>query len=303
MATDKNLLSYLLRKPGDDAPDWVRLGSGLNASVAESPSQPAAPQNTDFSGIGQPQQADDNRTGSGEDDQGEPPGDPGATRSSDIDIGGTIGSGLGLATGVPGASVIGGAIGTAIDQSNADDDLERQGTPGGTSFADGLLSAMSFGLLGESIAKQKGRVTASYDITDASNPPDRGQNDGPSTPGPTENIDVLDMQNPPSDGGTHNDSGGFGDPNGGFGGDHGFGDVENGSDVFAEGTPSVRADQLGGPDPAGPDDGYAGLDVGEAVIPTKSVEKYGADAMQAIISQKPTREQLRKALGLRHLEF
>ena len=76
MADDrKNLLTYLLKKPGDVAPDWVRMGSGLN--VAEPPADPPepAPQSAPDMGSvfgGDNPRQNDNRAGSGEDDDPEP---------------------------------------------------------------------------------------------------------------------------------------------------------------------------------------------------------------------------------------
>ena len=57
----------------------------------------------------------------------------------------------------------------------------------------------------------------------------------------------------------------------------------------------VSMQHLGGPDPEGPDDGYAALKDGEFVINDKAVKKYGIELMQAINSGKISKGKL---LGL-----
>jgi hypothetical protein len=52
---------------------------------------------------------------------------------------------------------------------------------------------------------------------------------------------------------------------------------------------------LQGPDPAGPDDGYGALKMGEYVINDKAVKKYGIELMDAINSGKISKGKL---LGL-----
>jgi len=44
---------------------------------------------------------------------------------------------------------------------------------------------------------------------------------------------------------------------------------------------------LGGPDPAGPDDGYAALDKGEYVVKKSAAKKVGSKAMNAINKGDP----------------
>jgi len=57
----------------------------------------------------------------------------------------------------------------------------------------------------------------------------------------------------------------------------------------------VSMQHLLGPDPAGPDDGYAALNDGEFVINDKAVKKYGIELMHAINSGKISKGEL---LGL-----
>ena len=58
----------------------------------------------------------------------------------------------------------------------------------------------------------------------------------------------------------------------------------------------VTMDRLQGPNPMGPDDGYAGLKNGEFVINAKSVGKYGIELMNAINNGKISKGKLRGLL-------
>jgi len=58
----------------------------------------------------------------------------------------------------------------------------------------------------------------------------------------------------------------------------------------------VTMDRLQGPNPMGPDDGYAGLKDGEYVINAKSVGKYGIELMNAINAGKISKGKLRGLL-------
>jgi hypothetical protein len=58
----------------------------------------------------------------------------------------------------------------------------------------------------------------------------------------------------------------------------------------------VTMDRLQGPNPMGPDDGYAGLKDGEFVINAKSVGKYGIELMNAINAGKISKGKLRGLL-------
>ena len=53
-----------------------------------------------------------------------------------------------------------------------------------------------------------------------------------------------------------------------------------------------------GPDPEGPDDGYAALKDGEFVINDKAVKKYGIELMNAINSGKISKGKLRGLLEM-----
>lgn len=66
---------------------------------------------------------------------------------------------------------------------------------------------------------------------------------------------------------------------------------------FAKGG-YVSMQHLGGPDPEGPDDGYASLKDGEFVINDKAVKKYGIELMQAINSGKISKGKLRGLLEM-----
>ena len=80
------------------------------------------------------------------------------------------------------------------------------------------------------------------------------------------------------------------------------GDASGGGDRgtrggFAQGG-YVSMQHLGGPDPEGPDDGYAALKDGEFVINDKAVKKYGIELMQAINSGKISKGKLRGLLEM-----
>jgi len=80
------------------------------------------------------------------------------------------------------------------------------------------------------------------------------------------------------------------------------GDASGGGDRgtrggFAKGG-HVSMMHLGGPDPDGPDDGYASLKDGEYVINDKAVKKYGIELMNAINSGKISKGKLRGLLEM-----
>ena len=99
--------------------------------------------------------------------------------------------------------------------------------------------------------------------------------------------------------------GGMGGDGGGgrYGGDNsgdnaGWGSRDAGGDGgYAKGG-YVSMQHLGGPDPEGPDDGYAALKDGEFVINDKAVKKYGIELMQAINSGKISKGKLRGLLEM-----
>jgi hypothetical protein len=59
----------------------------------------------------------------------------------------------------------------------------------------------------------------------------------------------------------------------------------------------VTRDRLTGPNPPGPDDGYAALDVGETVITAEATSRYGKDVMNALNKGLVSREAVRRLLG------
>lgn len=70
-----------------------------------------------------------------------------------------------------------------------------------------------------------------------------------------------------------------------------------GASPYAKGGP-VSMNRLQGPNPAGPDDGYATLKSGEFVINDKAVKKYGIELMNAINSGKISKGKLRGLLEM-----
>ena len=106
-----------------------------------------------------------------------------------------------------------------------------------------------------------------------------------------------------SDGGGDSGGGNYGGDSGGYGGSYGSGSVGgfgggdggDGGGGYAKGG-KVTMNRLRGPNPAGPDDGYAGLKSGEFVINKKSVNKYGIELMNAINAGKISKGKLRGLL-------
>ena len=91
--------------------------------------------------------------------------------------------------------------------------------------------------------------------------------------------------------------GGGGVATGGNNGDASGGGDRGTRGGFAQGG-YVSMQHLGGPDPEGPDDGYAALKDGEFVINDKAVKKYGIELMQAINSGKISKGKLRGLLEM-----
>ena len=75
------------------------------------------------------------------------------------------------------------------------------------------------------------------------------------------------------------------------------GSAHSGQQGYAQGG-YVSMQHLLGPDPEGPDDGYAALKDGEFVINDKAVKKYGIELMQAINSGKISKGKLRGLLEM-----
>jgi len=102
------------------------------------------------------------------------------------------------------------------------------------------------------------------------------------------------IANAQASGGGRNGGGGYsGAPSGGSD----VGRSAPGSAHYAQGG-HVSMQHLGGPDPEGPDDGYAALKDGEYVINDKAVKKYGIELMQAINSGKISKGKLRGLLEM-----
>jgi hypothetical protein len=98
------------------------------------------------------------------------------------------------------------------------------------------------------------------------------------------------------------DGGGYGGGGGGVATGGNNGDASNGGDRgtrggFAKGG-HVSMQRLQGPNPAGPDDGYGALKMGEYVINNKAVKKYGIELMDAINSGKISKGKLRGLLEM-----
>jgi len=91
--------------------------------------------------------------------------------------------------------------------------------------------------------------------------------------------------------------GGGGVATGGYGGDASGGGDRGTRGGFAKGGP-VSMNRLQGPNPMGPDDGYAAMKYGEFVINNKAVAKYGIDLMNAINSGKINKGKLRGLLEM-----
>jgi hypothetical protein len=99
---------------------------------------------------------------------------------------------------------------------------------------------------------------------------------------------------PPSGEGGGRSSDGGGVATGGNNGDASGGGDRGTRGGFAQGG-YVSMQHLGGPDPMGPDDGYAALKDGEYVINDKAVNQYGIELMNLINSGKISKGEL---LGL-----
>jgi len=58
----------------------------------------------------------------------------------------------------------------------------------------------------------------------------------------------------------------------------------------------ITAQNVGGPNPPGPDDGYTGLDIGEFVIKKSAVQKYGENILEKINAGKIPAKRLKSLL-------
>lgn len=112
-------------------------------------------------------------------------------------------------------------------------------------------------------------------------------------------ISQADAQASGGNGGGGHDWGGGGQTaaTGGNNGDASGGGDRGTRGGFAQGG-HVSMQHLLGPDPDGPDDGYASLKDGEYVINDKAVKKYGIELMDAINSGKILKGKLRGLLEM-----
>lgn len=280
---------------------WNPLASALLGNQAQgSPSSPLAsgPRSGEFgsgesSGSGGPE--DTARGGERGPNGAAPTGvaaGPGASFGSPFGgmshgkAGGMIGAGLGLGLGVPGAGLVGNAIGTAMDVRGANQALatSRDNNPqisapplGVGAFLSGMLNNASFGLAGTPVSDSM--VSSAISGVEQPGVPGNPAND------PDSYTDAQAGGGSGASGGGHaSDSygGGTGDPSG------------SGAPFYRGGH--VTPEKLGGPNPPGPDDGHATLDVGEFVIRASAAEKLGPDILERLNSGKFKRAALAKAL-------
>jgi len=90
------------------------------------------------------------------------------------------------------------------------------------------------------------------------------------------------------------DGGGTGSGTGSGVGNSGEGGGGPGTGGWAKGG---LIDNLTGPDPAGPDDGYGKLQVGEYVIKKSAVKKYGQGLLDMINDGKVPAKKMKSLLG------
>jgi hypothetical protein len=190
-----------------------------------------------------------------------------------------IGGGVGLAAGMPGLGLVGNAIGTGIDTARANASIGPGGQQIGLGgYLSGLANNASFGMLGNSIGAQWGNEMGRQSAF--SYGPGGDPQSGYGSPVGPGYVDV-DQTNAYSDIGlssTGSDVGGGGSPgssvDSGVGGGSGEVSGEGAPGGYAKGGHVTRG-RLIGPNPPGPDDGYAALDHGEFVIKASDVKKLG----------------------------
>lgn len=175
---------------------------------------------------------------------------------------GAIGSVAGLVSGAP-LGLVGNAVGTAFDVRNANNALTttKENNPhlsapslGMKAYGSGFLNNATFGLLGQSV----GDSMIESAITDVQTP---------GVPGYAPDPDEFAA----AQGGGGN-VGGYTD--GGYASPTDAGNMPSDGNFFNKGG-HVTRDRLAGPNPPGPDDGYAALDAGEFVIKASDVKKLG----------------------------
>ena len=222
-----------------------------------------------------------NMMGRGEDSGSDAP-QPTNPYSGGLNYGQNLGR-IGMVSGIPGAGLLGAKIGTAIDTRQANETLGqfRGSSPHEqVSYLEGLLNNLTFGLFGVSTAEQAlDSIESHPDVQRQAAAEAQIALDAFGGGGDQQYGNTGTGAPSPEPGGAY----GY-DPDGG---------VSQG--MWADGG-FVTKDRLVGPDPEGPDDGYGGLDEGEAVIPTKMVDRYGEDVMQALIDGDIDPKRLRALL-------
>jgi hypothetical protein len=150
------------------------------------------------------------------------------------------------------------------------------------------------------IAPLTGALTSMYGNYLASQVNPDYSNEGrnyPTLTGGFYGPDAISQAVSQQDGGGGGAYGGGGVATGGNNGDASGGGDRGTRGGFAHGG-HVSMMHLLGPNPEGPDDGYATLKDGEFVINDKAVKKYGIDLMNAINSGKISKGKLRGLLEM-----
>lgn len=209
-------------------------------------------------------------------------GDFAPTKSGMASFGGGL---VGSALGGP----IGGALGGFAAGQTAGQGLGR-----GAGSAIGGLLGSALGPVGTIAGSALGGWLGGR----ADGPGDYSAPNGPVGPGYVDNNQTNAYSDIGLSSAGGNTSGG-GEPGSSVGGDVGGGSGE----VSGEGAPGgyakgghVTRDRLIGPNPPGPDDGYAALDEREFVIRQRAADKIGPDLLARLNSGKFNREALARAL-------
>jgi hypothetical protein len=193
--------------------------------------------------------------------------------NSRLNLSGLIGGGRGGSDSGGSAGVVnsGGFSGPATYGSNQ-------------SLSNGLIGAMlglssqpSFDVTVENAGTYAGQPSYGYGSSMT----------GVGNPAESEGVDAAATQSI-SDQNTAGDSGGYG----------GYSDG-GGSSSFGEGQYNMGGlvDKVGGPNPAGPDDGTGMLQLGEYVIKKSSVKKYGQGLLDMINDGKIPAKKMKSLLG------
>jgi hypothetical protein len=233
-------------------------------------------------------------------------------------IGGVLaGGGLGA-----GISAVGRGIGELIDAENYNNDLRERGSAPispTTAAVNAVAGGLTFNALNDPDKTARGQRETSLEQTrettragalsgvarqgnsDEQNNSESIEDTG-SLFGGQQGPSEAPATGPASDPFSGGDPYGGNDPNGGGGSTGGGvggasdGSNDSGGTGFAKGG-HVTADRLKGPNPPGPDDGYAALDVGETVITAEATRRYGKDVMMALNKGLVSPEAVRRLLG------